>query len=162
MSSKGLHPTMNDLPEEIRVQVIEILNHSLASALDLKTQVRQAHWNVKGPHFIQLHELFDTLATEMEDFVDTIAERVTTLGGTAYGTARMAVAASILPEYPADIREGQDHVQALAVRYAAYGKLIRENIGKTNNLGDVDTADLYTGISRAVDKDLWFLESHLQ
>jgi starvation-inducible DNA-binding protein len=162
MSSKGLYPTLNDLPEEIRAQVIEILNHSLASSLDLKTQVKQAHWNVKGPQFIQLHELFDTMATEMEDFVDTVAERVTALGGTAYGTARMAVAASILPEYPSDIRDGQDHVKALANRYAAYAKLVRENIGKTDDLGDADTADLFTGISRAIDKTLWFLESHLQ
>lgn len=162
MSSKGMYPTLNDLPEEIRVQVIELLNHSLAATLDLKTQVKQAHWNVKGPQFIQLHELFDTMATEMEDFVDTVAERVTALGGTAYGTARMAVAASILPEYPSDIRDGQEHVRALAVRYAAYGKLVRENIDKTANLGDADTSDLYTGVSRAVDKTLWFLESHLQ
>lgn len=162
MSTNGLYPTLNDLPEEIRARVIEILNHSLASSLDLKTQVKQAHWNVKGPQFIQLHELFDTMATEMEDFVDTVAERVTALGGTAYGTARMAVATSILPEYPSDIRDGQDHVRALATRYATYAKLVRENIGKTNDLGDADTADLFTGISRAVDKTLWFLESHLQ
>lgn len=162
MSSKGMYPTLNDLPEEIRVQVIEILNNSLASTLDLKTQVKQAHWNVKGPHFIQLHELFDTMATEMEDFVDTVAERVTALGGTAYGTARMAAESSILPEYPSDIRDGQEHVRALAKRYATFGGLVRGNIDKTASLGDADTADLYTGVSRAIDKTLWFLESHLQ
>lgn len=138
------------------------MNHSLASTLDLKTQVKQAHWNVKGLQFYQLHELFDEMASELEEYVDMVAERVTALGGLAVGTARTAAAQSILPEYPFDILDGKDHVIALAERYAAYGKLVRESIDATDELGDADTADLYTEISRDIDKRLWFLEAHLQ
>ncbi|MCB8749459.1 DNA starvation/stationary phase protection protein Dps [Planktothrix agardhii] len=157
-----LYATRIDLPETTRAEVINILNHSLATTLDLKTQVKQAHWNVKGINFYQLHLLFDEMATELEGYVDLIAERATTLGGTAMGTARMAVADTILPEFPLDLANDQDYVVALADRYAAYGKMVREAIDKTGTLGDADTADLYTGISRAIDQRLWFLESHLQ
>ncbi|MGG6295512.1 DNA starvation/stationary phase protection protein Dps [Leptolyngbya sp. AN02str] len=157
-----MYSTKIDLALEIRTNVINILNQSLASTLDLKTQVKQAHWNVKGMDFYQLHELFDEMASELEEFVDMIAERVTALGGLAMGTARLAVASTILPEYPLDAVDGKDHIVALADRYAAYGKLVREGIDKTDELGDADTADLYTEISRAIDKRLWFLEAHLQ
>ncbi len=157
-----LYATRIDLPEATRAEVINILNHSLATTLDLKTQVKQAHWNVKGINFYQLHLMFDEMATELEGYVDLIAERATTLGGTAMGTARMAVADTILPEFPLDLANDQDYVVALADRYAAYGKMVREAIDKTGTLGDADTADLYTGISRAIDQRLWFLESHLQ
>lgn len=157
-----LHPTRIDLPEEIRSQVIERLNQTLATTLDLKTQVKQAHWNVKGMDFYQLHELFDELAGELEEYIDMFAERVTTLGGVAMGTARMAVESSILPDYPVDIVDGKDHVTALADRYAPYAKLLRDGIGATDDLGDADTADLYTEISRSIDMRLWFLEAHLQ
>lgn len=157
-----LYATRIDLPETTRAEVINILNHSLATTLDLKTQVKQAHWNVKGINFYQLHLLFDEMATELEGYVDLIAERATTLGGTAMGTARMAVADTILPEFPLDLANDKDYVVALADRYAPYGKMVREAIDKTGALGDADTADLYTGISRAIDQRLWFLESHLQ
>jgi starvation-inducible DNA-binding protein len=159
---KSLHPTRIDLSEETRVQVVEILNNSLAATLDLKTQIKQAHWNVKGMNFYQLHELFDEMAGEIEEYVDMIAERVTALGGVALGTARIAASDSILSEYPLDIIDGLDHVIALAERFAAYGKLVRDGIGKTDELGDADTADLYTEVSRTVDMRLWFLEAHLQ
>lgn len=157
-----LYPTRIDIPADVRSQVAEILNHTLASTLDLKTQVKQAHWNVKGMDFYQLHELFDEMATELEEFVDMIAERTTALGGLALGTARIAAARSTLPEYPIDILDGKSHVTALAERYAPYAKLIRDAIDKTDSLGDADTADLYTEVSRAIDKRLWFLEAHLQ
>lgn len=159
---KSLHPTRIDLPEDTRVQVVEILNHSLAATLDLKTQIKQAHWNVKGMNFYQLHELFDEMAGEIEEYVDMIAERATALGGVALGTARIAASNSILPEYPLDIIDGLDHVIALAERFAAYAKLVRDYIDKTDGLGDADTADLYTEVSRTVDMRLWFLEAHLQ
>jgi starvation-inducible DNA-binding protein len=159
---KSLHPTRIDLSEETRVQVVEILNNSLAATLDLKTQIKQAHWNVKGMNFYQLHELFDEMAGEIEEYVDMIAERVTALGGVALGTARIAASDSILSEYPLDIIDGLDHVIALAERFAAYGKLVRDGIDKTDGLGDADTADLYTEVSRTVDMRLWFLEAHLQ
>jgi starvation-inducible DNA-binding protein len=157
-----MHYTRIDLSQDIRVQVIAFLNQSLASTLDLKTQVKQAHWNVKGMDFYQLHSLFDEMASELEEFIDMVAERVTALGGMAMGTARIAASRSILPEFPFDILEGQAFVAALADRYAIYAKEVREAIDSTNDLGDADTADLYTEISRAIDKRLWFLEAHLQ
>jgi len=166
MGSNGrnqlLHSTRIDLPLDVRVHVIDTLNATLACTLDLKTQVKQAHWNVKGMDFYQLHELFDEMASELEEYIDMVAERVTALGGTALGTARIAASQSSLPEYPLTILAGKDHVTALADRFAAYGKLLREGITSTDDLEDADTADLYTEISRAIDKRLWFLEAHLQ
>ncbi len=160
-TSQKLYATRIDLPQEVRSPVINILSQTLASTLDLKTQAKQAHWNVKGLDFLQLHELFDELAGELEAYVDLVAERITALGGTALGTARIAAAASILPEYPLDIADGVAHVTALADRFAAYGQHLRRAIHQTDELGDADTADLYTEISRTIDKRLWFLEAHL-
>jgi starvation-inducible DNA-binding protein len=140
---------------------VELLNQTLAATTDLKTQTKQAHWNVKGMDFYQLHEMFDEMATELEEYIDTVAERVTALGGTAMGTVRIAAAASILPEYDLEALTGEEHVRALAERYAAYAKHVREAIGQTDDLGDADTADLYTEISRTADMRLWFLEAHL-
>lgn len=157
-----LFTTRHDLPEAVRVKVIEVLNQSLASTLDLYTQVKQAHWNVKGKDFYQLHLLFDDIAGDVFPFVDELAERITALGGTAMGTARLATQYSILPEYPHDIAKGREHIQALLDRVSAYCKHVRENIEKTDNWGDADTADLYTQISRVVDKRQWFLEAHLE
>lgn len=157
-----LYPSRIDLPENTRETVASILNATLATTLDLKTQAKQAHWNVKGMQFYQLHELFDTIAGELEGYVDMVAERVTALGGFAMGTARVAAADSILPEYPFNILDGVDHVAALADRLALYAKHVREAIDQTDNLGDADTADLYTEISRTIDMRLWFLEAHLQ
>lgn len=154
-------PTRIDLSIDVRTSVADLLNETLAATLDLKTQIKQAHWNVKGMDFYQLHELFDELATEVEEFIDLVAERVTALAGTAMGTARLAAQRSILPEYPYDIIDGSEHVAALAERFAMYAKHLREAIDKTNDLGDADTADLYTEVSRTIDKRLWFLEAHL-
>lgn len=161
-SKVRLYPTRIDLPEKVRSQVIELLNQTLATSLDLKTQVKQAHWNVKGKDFYQLHLLFDEIATEVEEYIDLVAERATALGGLAIGTARTAASSSELPEYPFDIDEGLEHVTALADRLAIYAKSLRVNIDKTDQLGDMDTNDLYVEISRGIDKRLWFLEAHLQ
>lgn len=156
-----MYATRIDIAEDIRVKINSILNQTLAATLDLKTQTKQAHWNVKGTDFYQLHELFDEMAGELEEYVDMVAERVTALGGVALGTARMAAAESILPEYPLEAVTGIEHITALADRYAAYGKHVREAIDTTDDLGDADTADMYTEISRTIDKRLWFLEAHL-
>ncbi|HEY9814238.1 MAG TPA: DNA starvation/stationary phase protection protein Dps [Candidatus Obscuribacterales bacterium] len=155
------YPTRIDLAMEVRSQVADLLNKTLAATLDLKTQTKQAHWNVKGMDFYQLHELFDEMAGELNEYVDMVAERITALGGTALGTARMAASNSILPEYPTEIVEGVEHVTALAERFALYAAHVREAIDVTDNAGDADTADLYTEISRTIDKRLWFLEAHL-
>ena len=159
---RSFYPTRIDIPADARAQIIDLLNQTLAATLDLKTQVKQAHWNVKGLDFYQLHQLFDEIAGDLEEYVDMVAERVTSLGGLALGTVRIAATQSFLPEYPLDILEGKDHIQALADRVAPYAKHLRENIDQTDELGDADTADLYTEISRAIDKWLWFLEAHLQ
>jgi starvation-inducible DNA-binding protein len=154
--------TKNDLSEAIRAKVIELLNARLADAIDLQTQTKQAHWNVKGPHFIGLHELFDKINEEVEDYVDDIAERAVQLGGVAEGTARMAAKRSSLSEYPADAVDGRSHVDALSSALAVFGKAARKAINDANDLDDLDTADLFTEISRGVDKWLWFVEAHLQ
>jgi len=157
-----LHKTKIDLPKGKREKLIAILNQSLADAADLKSQAKQAHWNVKGPNFIALHELFDRVAAEIDTHVDDIAERITTLGGVAMGTVRLAAARSSLAEYPHEISDGTAHVDALSSAIADFGKKMRKNIDTTDGLGDADTADLYTGVSRSVDKLLWFVEAHIQ
>lgn len=156
-----MHPTKNDLPEAMRNQLVGVLNARLADALDLQSQIKQAHWNVKGPEFIALHKLFDEINEEVEDYVDELAERAVQLGGTAEGTVRMAAKRSALAEYPAAIASGQKHVEALSNVLAAFGKAARHAIGQTTELGDADTADLFTEISRGIDKWLWMVEAHL-
>lgn len=156
-----LYPSRIDLSERIREEAIALLNLTLATTVDLKSQVKQAHWNVKGMRFYFLHQLFDEMATELEEYIDLVAERITALGGVPLGTARIASSYSILEEYPLEIVSGKDHLLALADRWAKYGHHLREAIAQIDELGDADTADLYTEISRTMDKRLWFLEAHL-
>jgi starvation-inducible DNA-binding protein len=155
-------PTHIDIPAEKREALVTLLNGHLADTFDLYSQIKQAHWNVKGKDFYQLHLLFDEIAGEIDEFVDLLAERVTSLGGYATGTTRMAAAASRLPEYPTDAIDGPDHVAALVERLGTYAGSIREAIDESDELGDPTTADLYTQISRTADKRLWFLEAHIQ
>src|SRR5438034_11075740 len=140
--------TKNDLSEATRAKVVELLNARLADCTDLQTQTKQAHWNVKGPNFIALHELFDKVNEDVEDYVDLIAERAVQLGGLAEGTARMAVKRSSLAEYPASGPRGQDHVAALSAALASFGKLARRAISTSNDVDDADTADIFTEIPR--------------
>ncbi len=149
----------HDLAESVRAKMIELLNARLADAIDLQTQIKQAHWNVKGPNFIAVHELFDKINEAVEDYVDDIAERAVQLGGVAEGTARMAAKRSTLNEYPANTVDGRGHVEALSSVLAAFGKSVRKAIDDSD---DLDTADLFTEISRGTDKWLWFVEAHLQ
>ena len=157
-----MHNTKIDISTDTRSKLIEILNQRLADAADLKSQAKQAHWNVKGMNFIALHELFDQVATGAEGYTDLIAERITTLGGTALGTVRVAAQNSSLAEYPHEITDGRDHVDALSTALADFGKRVRENIDEADNLGEKDTADLFTEVSRGIDKLLWFVEAHIQ
>lgn len=157
-----LFATKNDLAEGVRAQCIELLNQQLADSLDLYSQTKQAHWNVKGTDFYQLHLMFDEHAAHVVGWIDQLAERAVMLGGYATGTVRMSADASRLPEYPTDVVEGMDHVAALVDRWSAYAATIREGIDITEEAGDKDTADLLTEISRQVDMDLWFQEAHLQ
>jgi starvation-inducible DNA-binding protein len=157
-----MHNTKIDLPAGKRQGLIEMLNQRLADASDLKSQAKQAHWNVKGMQFIALHELFDQVATAADAHTDLIAERITTLGGTAYGTVRQAAQRSSLTEYPLEITDGTSHVDALSTALADFGKKVRKNIDEASELGDQDTADIFTEISRETDKNLWFVEAHIQ
>lgn len=154
--------TSVDIPADDRTKINQILNQHLADSFDLMSQAKQAHWNVKGSDFWQLHELFDEVAERAAEWVDELAERVTALGGHATGTVRMAAAASTLPEFPTDITESQDHVRAVAERLAAFTNSARAAIDQTDELGDAVTADVFTEISRCADKYLYFLEAHLQ
>lgn len=154
--------TRIDIPEDAREKLVELLNARLADSFDLYSQLKQAHWNVKGPDFIQLHELYDDVAESVLEHVDEIAERATTLGGLALGTARMAAEATSLDEYPLDAVAGMDTVAVVADRLAAFGASLREAIDAAEELDDMDTADLFTEVSRAIDKHLWFVEAHLQ
>jgi starvation-inducible DNA-binding protein len=157
-----MFPTKNDLPAKTRSAMIELLNARLADGIDLQTQCKQAHWNVKGPDFIALHELFDSINTSVIEYVDTIAERVVQLGGVAEGTARTVAKASTLAEYAGKGGEGHVHVDALANAIAAFGKNSRAAIATSDEIEDADTADIFTEVSRGLDKWLWMLEAHLQ
>ncbi len=156
-----LFPTRIDIHPDKRTLTINLLNQTLANTIDLKTQVKQAHWNVKGNDFYQLHLLFDEIARELEEFTDLVAERITALGGPAFGTTRVVADKSILEEYPLDIVDGTDHLIALAERIAVYGRTLRVGIAQSEQIGEKDTNDLYIQLSRAIDKRLWFLEAHL-
>ncbi|MEP6745071.1 MAG: DNA starvation/stationary phase protection protein Dps [Gemmatimonadota bacterium] len=154
--------THNDLTTKIRGRILPLLNQQLADTTDLFTQVKTSHWNVKGPHFIALHLLFDTLAGKLVVQADAIAERATALGGVATGTLRQAAKASRLPELPAGTFDGMTLVRALTARYGQLASDTRTAIDAATTLGDTGTADLLTGVSRELDSSLWFLEAHLQ
>jgi starvation-inducible DNA-binding protein len=154
--------TRNNLSRETRGEMVPLLNQQLADTFDLYSQAKQAHWNVKGAQFFALHELFDKLAAELAAYVDMIAERATALGGLALGTMRMSAENSRLPECDLDVTESMPVVESLAERYAALGTSTRQAIETAEHHGDSDTADLFTEVSRGLDKALWFLEAHLQ
>lgn len=156
-----MQKTHNTLPEEIRIQSVELLNLNLAAAIDLHAQMKQAHWNVRGPGFIAIHELFDKVSAQVEGFSDLIAERAGGLGGTANGTIQVAVKQSYLNRYPLGIADELEHLFAVSNVLAAFGGSIIEAIEKSTEIGDATTADLFTEISRGVDQQLWFVESHL-
>ncbi len=161
MAQRTFRTSIN-IPEENRQAVIQLLNQQLADTFDLFSQTKQAHWNVKGPNFYQLHELYDELAAALLPHVDAIAERATALGGFAMGTARMAAASSRLQDYPQDAVDDLANVQALAQCYAAVAASTREAADQAEQQEDMDTNDLLIEVSRDLDKFLWFLEAHLQ
>jgi starvation-inducible DNA-binding protein len=153
--------THNTLPEEIRIQSVELLNKHLAAAIDLHAQMKQAHWNVRGPGFIAIHELFDRVSTEVENYSDMIAERAAGLGGTANGTIQTAVEHSFLIPYPLGVADEMKHLFAVSGALAAFGGSVIEAIAKSTEIEDATTADLFTEISRGIDQQLYFVESHL-
>ncbi len=157
-----MYETENDISAQRRSELNALMNQRLADAVDLQTQLKQAHWNVKGPHFIGLHELFDQVDEAVESYVDLIAERIVQLGGVAEGTVRVSAARSRLEEYPLNIADGHAHVEAVAKALSTFGQEARATISQADELDDADTADIFTEISRGIDKWLWFVEAHSQ
>ena len=156
-----MQPTHNTLSEDIRAQSIELLNEHLAASIDLHSQVKQAHWNVRGPGFFAVHELFDKVAGEVASFSDIIAERVGALGGEAHGTIQLASKRSFLIPYEHGLADEKSHLYAVAGSLAAFGQSVREAIDLADKSGDANTADIFTEVSRGIDKQLWFVESHI-
>ena len=160
--SGRLNSTKNDLPEATRIEVIGLLNQRLAECIDLATQAKQAHWNVKGPSFIALHKLFDEVHEGVQEYGDLIAERIVQLGGIAEGTVAVVGERSALIDYPLALSTGPEHVAALSDALAEFGRAVRVGIDEMNDLKDAGSADILTGISRGIDKWLWFVEAHLE
>lgn len=161
MSNPLPHKTAIDLTAAARTKLVALLNQQLANLSDLYSQTKQAHWNVRGPEFYQLHKLFDDLAEPIEDHIDTVAERAVTLGGFALGTVRCAGEASEIAEFPHK-PGGMEYVTVLVARFAKVGNSVRKAIDAADELGDADTADLFTAVSRELDKGLYFLEAHIR
>ena len=162
METSLRHRTRNSVPQKVRVEVADLLQAHLAQAIDLMMNAKQAHWNIKGPSFIALHELFDKISEDAEEYVDLIAERIVQYGGTAEGTIRVTAKRSALPEYPIQASTEKEHISALSHSLASFGETVRQAISRCDELGDKATADLYTEVSRAVDKYLWMVEAHEQ
>jgi starvation-inducible DNA-binding protein len=157
-----VHDTANDVPSNAKNVAIELLNANLAAGIDLALAIKQAHWNLKGPQFIAVHEMLDGFRAEMDGHTDTMAERVVQLGGTALGTTQAVAEGSPLKPYPTDIYAIPDHLKALAERFGAVANNVRKAINDSDDAGDPTTADIFTAASRSLDKALWFLESHLE
>jgi starvation-inducible DNA-binding protein len=154
--------TRNDLAPSARQAAIEMLNVHLADAIDLERQAKQAHWNVKGPNFVGLHDLFDRVALQVRDYADELAERAVALGGIARGTVQVVARQSSLPDYPLEVDGWRTHVGSMQQALATFGRGVRRGIDDAAALNDADTADLFTEISRGIDKSLWMVEAHLQ
>lgn len=161
MKTKLSH-TRNSLPKKTRSEMTALLQARLADSIDLMMQAKQAHWNLKGPHFFSLHGVFDKVYSDTGGYVDLIAERIVQLGGLAQGTIRAAAKTSGMPEYSLEISSGHKHVAELAHALAFYGEMIRKAITLSTEFGDAGTADLFTQVSRGTDTNLWFVEAHEQ
>ena len=157
-----MYETRNDLQESARKGLVRLLNDRLAEAIDLQLQAKHAHWNVKGPNFVGLHELFDRVADAAREYVDLIAERGVALGGVAEGTLQTVSGRSKLPEYAVKSGEWTAHVEAMRAALATFGGTARLAIDEATDLKDADTADLFTEVSRGIDKLLWMVEAHVQ
>jgi starvation-inducible DNA-binding protein len=155
-------PTKNNLKSNTKSVAIGLLNARVADCIDLALMTKQAHWNLKGRHFIGVHEMLDGFRTQVDDYVDTMAERAVQLGGTALGTTQTTGKGTTLTPYPVDIYVIEDHLNALIDRYGKAANNVRESIDQADEAGDADTADIFTEVSRGLDKALWFLEAHMQ
>ena len=155
-----MYRTANTLPEQIRSRSVDLLNRHLAAAIDLHAQAKQAHWNVRGPTFIAIHELLDKVADAVEEYSDKIAERAGTLGGSAEGTVQTATQQSFLEPYRLGVADTAAHIAAVTAVLASFGESVRNAIDESDQFGDIDTSDLFTEVSRGIDYQLWLVESH--
>jgi len=156
------YPSSVGVPDKNRQALIALLNLRLADSMDIHSQVKWAHWNVKGKDFYQLHLLFDSVATHLEDHIDTIAERITALGGVANGTIREAAAKSSLSEANLAAADGSEMIKFLVHNVGHFTNALRTAIQEADDLEDAVTVDLFTTMTRELDKDLWFIEAHIQ
>lgn len=154
-------PTSIAISQDIRSKLVNTLNVALATTIDLQLQVKQAHWNIKGPQFFARHELFDAVAERLRETADVIAERAATLGGYAQGTVRLSASHSTIPEYNLDAVDGRQHIQVLVSHFATYTKTLRQCLEEAENCREPVTADMYTAALKTAELDTWFLESHL-
>ncbi len=159
MGKTKSNPTGNSVPAKAREASVALLNQALADLGDLYSQTKQAHWNVRGKNFYSHHLLFDAVSESAETHWDDVAERAIQLGGYARGTSRMTAKATSLPEWPENLTAEADFVKALTERFTLVANSIRAGIDAAGKLGDADTADLFTEISRELDKSLWMLEA---
>jgi len=157
-----MYRSPSHLPEDARAKVADALNARLADGLDLHSQIKVAHWNIKGPQFAALHPLFETFAVGLAEHNDAVAERAVTLGARAYGTVRHVAKASKLADYPQDTTRDLEHVKLLAERIEAYLDGVRASRTVGEAVGDTDTVDLLTGIITAFEKHAWFLRASLE
>jgi starvation-inducible DNA-binding protein len=156
-----MYKSPSQLPEDSRKKIAETLNARLADGLDLHSQIKVAHWNIKGPQFAALHPLFETFAVSLAAHTDTFAERAVTLGGVAYGTSRHVAKSSKLPDYPQDTTRDMEHVKLLADRIEKFLEGLRESRGIAEKLGDIDTVDDFTQVITEFEKHAWFLRASL-
>src|SRR5438552_17590941 len=153
VATSKMYETEKVISEQRRSELNALMNQRLADAVDLQTQLKRAHWNVKGPHFIGLHELFDQIDEAVESYVDLIAERIVQLGGIAEGTVRVAAERSRLEEYPLIIADGSAHVEAVSKALSTFGHEVRKTIDEAEELEDSDTADIFTEVCRGI--NIW-------
>lgn len=155
------HKSHIKLDQKTRSAVVELLNARLADGIDLALIIKQAHWNMRGPNFIAVHELMDQFRDDMDAGNDLIAERAAQLGGAVFGTTQTVAESTTVKPYPVNIFSVEDHLNALIDRFSTVANAIRDAIDAAEEAGDADTADIFTEVSRTLDKNLWFLESHL-
>lgn len=155
-------PSVAFAKSNAKAAVIDILNARLADTIDLALITKQAHWNLRGPNFIAVHEMLDPMRASLDAHGDTIAERIAQLDAIALGTSQVVAERTALPAYPTDIRKTSDHLAELAKRYAALANQVRADIDATDEAGDADAADILTALSRDLDKNLWFIKAHLE
>ncbi len=157
-----MHHTRQSIQERERMDLVNMLNQTLASTSDLYAQLKHAHWNIKGPQFIAMHKLFDEIAEEVEGHVDTIAERITALGGTAFGTIQDVVKNTQLRVLPNNVFTLEQLLEHITHNFAILSELARECMDRSEELDDMATNDVYVDLARSLDKNLWFLEAHIQ